>query len=92
MTDINIQLISCEKCEEEFNQEHKIPLILPCGHTICRKCIESIMSKLGYVRCPIDAKRHYNDIKHFPKNLNLISLIEKHSKDWIDRSNIIFII
>jgi hypothetical protein len=45
--------IECPICLEEYGEETKVPLLLPCGHTLCNSCISTITPSFGSILCPI---------------------------------------
>ena len=47
--------LCCEICQGLFDTYMNIPKVLPCGHTICSKCIDRMKNK-EIVRCPFDRK------------------------------------
>lgn len=49
-------IFECSICCELFN-EVRVPMMLPCGHSICAFCIASITSPDGSLQCPIDKVR-----------------------------------
>ena len=44
--------ITCCICEEVYNVLEKKPLVLPCGHTFCRSCLQQLKSRNDEI-CPI---------------------------------------
>lgn len=37
-------VITCDRCKEQFDENDRIPTILPdCGHTICGMCVYDII-------------------------------------------------
>ncbi len=88
----------CENCKETFNLSTKMPYLLPCGHTLCRFCLENIWEKQKKVKCPFDQVEHMNHIDSLPRNEILVDIIKHYSglkKTRAERSkiknNIIFI-
>ena len=77
--------MECELCLNPWNSDFRIPKILPCGHTLCLKCLYGIMDKRkkeDIFKCPsckreIDSIKNKKDIINLPKNNQLLSLIEK---------------
>ena len=52
----------CPNCNSKFDQGLKTPLTLPCGHIICKDCINHSLKLV----CPIDKKSFNNDIASLP--------------------------
>lgn len=48
---IDDSLVLCELCFETYNAEERKPLVLNCGHTYCKECINKIM-KSNPKLCP----------------------------------------
>ena len=77
--------MECELCSSQWNLDCKIPKILPCGHTFCLKCLYGIMEKHNKeepFKCPnckreIEMLKTKKDINSLPKNIQLISLLDK---------------
>ena len=47
--------LACGICEETFNNDNKLPKILPkCGHTICTECLLNIKDNSSVYICDID--------------------------------------
>ena len=77
--------MECELCLNSWNSDYRIPKILPCGHTFCLRCLYNIIDKHKkeeIFRCPnckreIDAIKCKKDILKLPKNVQLLSLIDK---------------
>lgn len=43
------ELFDCDICYEQFDETGShVPLVLPCGHTLCRQCVESLKTHV----CP----------------------------------------
>lgn len=65
------QLLSCQVCFEEFeeNGEH-VPRILPCSHTLCHKCVGQMIQQ-NKIECPECREKHETKKeiqKSFPQN------------------------
>ena len=62
----------CENCNNLFDAKNNLPHILPCGHTICEKCLNSIDYKDDKLECPIDSHIYEIEKEKIPKNEMLI--------------------
>ena len=74
----------CNFCQEEYNLSKKNPRMLTkCGHSICEECLlKKINEKIDF-NCPFDyvvISPQYNLIDDFPKNLELMEIIEYENK------------
>jgi hypothetical protein len=72
--------LCCEICQGLFDCYQNIPKVLPCGHTICLKCIERMRNK-EIARCPFDRKILDFDDDRLMNNYYIISLIEGSVKE-----------
>jgi len=72
--------IPCENCSEILDSDKRNPMVLPCGHTICKTCLADIWRRLAYIKCPIDAKKHFSKLEDFPTNFLVQKLINNDIK------------
>lgn len=70
--------MECEVCTENFDSVEKKPVVLECGHTICKECIEGIIRTNPY--CPFDRKRIVKTLSDLSINYSLIEMIEKFNQ------------
>jgi len=52
------QILTCLTCTEEYNKESTQPIVLPCGHTFCSKCMIEFGKKCptcraGFQNCQV---------------------------------------
>ena len=73
------QELQCSICHEMF----KDPRMLPCQHTFCLECLESVskLTKDGKTMdCSLCKRTHdlpiQNDVKGFPENMLMKSLLD----------------
>ena len=81
---------NCSICNQMYNND-RIPLILiSCGHTYCRECLDSLLNEKNEINCP-ECKQITNiaesPIKSLPKNRGLLDLILYNEQ--ISKSNIL---
>lgn len=67
----------CDNCAKNFNLGLNLPHILPCGHTICKACLDEIWNKSYNIKCPLDNLEKLGSIKKIPKNEYIISQLRK---------------
>ncbi len=75
-------LNNCSVCLDEYDLENHIPRILPCHHSVCEICLESIMcQRWNLVDCPRCRQCHLVDpesgISSFKQNQYILEFIEK---------------
>ena len=44
-------ILECDICREQFTEYTHRPLSLPCGHTLCKMCVDALPFPL---KCPTD--------------------------------------
>ena len=60
------EMLACPVCFEDYQTSgNQVPRIFPCSHTICQKCVESIISGTEFV-CPICRKKFETEIGTMP--------------------------
>lgn len=65
----------CSGCVIQFNLKNRKPILLPCGHTFCLKCIYK-MKKEGMIKCFID-KKIYDNQTNYPLNSSKMEILKK---------------
>ena len=72
MAEGGVNFTDCSICLETF----KTPRILPCGHTLCTECLESLMTaEISQRSCPECRKAiPTQGIEEFPVNYALTSV------------------
>ncbi|XP_041372541.1 tripartite motif containing 13-like [Gigantopelta aegis] len=71
LLEIRDDFVTCEICLEYFDNQDKSPRILPCFHSFCCRCLESIWEKSPTgVRCP-NCRQADTSKKHNNMNLDL---------------------
>jgi B-box zinc finger/Zinc finger, C3HC4 type (RING finger) len=71
--------LCCAICEENYEPGTRDPLMLPCGHTYCSKCLKNlIMSSTLF--CPEDRQPiNISSVSDLPKNFSLLRMLNKNS-------------
>ena len=51
------QMIECPVCLDKFDKFQRLPLVLICGHTVCKLCTLDLVNRVsGEITCPLDRK------------------------------------
>lgn len=69
------EFLSCPICRHEFAANHKPPISLGCGHTICKTCLTTLHRK----QCPFDQTLITVELEHLPINGALLQLVSPTS-------------
>ncbi|KAL5003986.1 hypothetical protein ScPMuIL_017442 [Solemya velum] len=67
--DLKEEFLVCDVCKDEFDEDDRIPRVIPCLHTFCQRCIEAVV-KDRVLKCPTCRVKHVvpgNDVRNFPK-------------------------
>lgn len=67
--------MECGVCLEEFDEKEKQPIMLECGHTLCKECVESIYNMTKH--CPIDRQEFKRPLEELKPNYALLEVLEK---------------
>ncbi|CAL4110113.1 unnamed protein product, partial [Meganyctiphanes norvegica] len=68
----------CCVCFEGYNEEHHRPLVLPCGYTLCKACVNSV----AVIRCPICRKNHTIKREELSTNYVVIELLRASGNNY----------
>ena len=63
----------CPACSECFDLKERLPICLPCGHSICQLCIPNHRSHT-YLTCPLDYNTFDTTTSILPVNYLLIQI------------------
>lgn len=85
-----MEIIKCRNCSVIFNNQTHVPLILPCGDSICKKCVESSFKGLSYVKCPYDNQKFFQELNNYPINFIALEFVGNYLRDMKRQSKIIF--
>ena len=84
-------LSDCQMCHLKFNTDTRVPRILPCYHTLCHQCIQSLLDEAGHhIKCPICDRQHEvpctRDAEAFPVNedkLEVVRLLQQREEQYV---------
>ena len=79
----------CDNCGKNFNLGMNLPYFLPCGHTMCKICLDNIWEKNFNIKCPLDNYEKLGHIKYIKKNEYIISLLKRDDQTITERSNLL---
>ncbi|OMJ72053.1 hypothetical protein SteCoe_29584 [Stentor coeruleus] len=82
-------VIECIVCLEHYNSFEKLPLILTCGHTLCKECILRMNSGCLSIKCPIDRKIETKNSKQLTVNYAILQILNLHRSGIPSRENCI---
>ncbi|KAF1747128.1 hypothetical protein GCK72_023588 [Caenorhabditis remanei] len=72
---------SCDICTLKFSEDdmNRIPLVLSCGHTLCRGCCQTLKDRSfnRTVSCPTDRSVTRGDVSKFIRNFCLINYLRE---------------
>ena len=61
--------IKCPNCKRKFEDNKNYPIILNCGHTICKTWLLGILNINSNKKCPFDkSDLHSNNINEYKIN------------------------
>lgn len=84
----SLSSFKCEKCNQFFDNDKKIPRVIPCGHTLCLYCLNSIWKSYYSIKCPFDSEKFYDDLSTYPVNwtiVDYINLLIKTDKEYLQQ-------
>ena len=83
--------MECPICLNEWNSGTCIPKMIPCGHSLCNKCLTALFvpfvspQKGGSVQCPTCMESHTlksaSALEKLIKNFTLLSLVESRKNE-----------
>lgn len=84
-------ILTCERCEEKFNEETRAPVILPdCGHTFCEYCIADLLSDFDKFCPACNTEIKTTDPSKYIKNHKILALLKKENPDLLDPDNYVY--
>lgn len=75
-----MESIECPVCTEAFNRGNRIPLVLLCGHSICKKCTMELIDYKKAILCPLDRKLDNRPMNQISFSYTILELIDHVSK------------
>lgn len=78
------KIFTCSVCQTNYDDHKKAPIILSCGHTLCKTCINNIPQKVcPYCKVPIQTNLIKNheliNLMHQAQTINLCPVHEKEA-------------
>lgn len=85
ITELERRYLECNICSELFDEDKRVPRLLPCQHSFCSKCLKRLGHRKDTIKCP-SCNAVYNVKKNgpsdFPKDntrRDLTSFLQTHS-------------
>jgi len=48
-----LQVPECSICSEAYDTKIRVPIVLWCGHTLCKECLDKLLVNKN-IECPFD--------------------------------------
>ena len=75
------EYITCGICFEEYDNLKSQPIILNCGHTICKTCLFGILNTHSNKKCPFDKGNLFsNNINEYKINTPILEIVLEYKK------------
>ena len=71
-----MESFECPVCSESFNRHMRIPLVLLCGHSVCKKCVLELVEVKKTLSCPLDRKIDTRMINQISFSYTILELID----------------
>lgn len=65
ITDLERRYLECIICTELFDEDDRLPRVLPCHHSFCSICLKKLGHRKDTIKCPT-CNRVHNVRKHYP--------------------------
>ena len=80
--------MECQICYETFDSRNFLPKILiKCGHSLCRICLDRLSYKSNIISCPIcRGKSRIIKKEYIPTNFSLLEVIDHYKYNQKSRS------
>jgi hypothetical protein len=74
-------VLTCNICFERYDEDARVPLILKCGHTVCKECAKQLACEFLDKKCPFDKTYlDYRNVDTLKKNFSVLDLLEAAQK------------
>ena len=83
--------IKCPNCKSKFEDNKNYPIILNCGHTICKNCLPNVQT-LNSTECPID-KVQTEDTNNLKENkiiIRILSILKLRTMNYLSLTKLSF--
>lgn len=78
----------CSVCQNRYNEEERVPLLLQCGHGFCKECLSKMFSSSSDTSLSCPRCRHItlvgNSVTALRKNFAVLSLINNNTTNGFD--------
>ena len=84
LTNDLLDCVSCSVCMEHYDNNTHVPQILPCQHTFCKDCLDSLVSwdRLhAEVPCPVCRREHRVPSTGFTTNRAVLDMVDSLKKN-----------
>ena len=73
-----IRRLECKVCFLPYDSQENRPKLLPCGHSLCKECLVSMLSRnRSFIECPIDRREHsLSSVEVCPDNYDLLEALQ----------------
>lgn len=71
-----MESFECPVCSESFNRHQRMPLVLLCGHSVCKKCVLELIDIKKMLICPLDRKIDNRPINQISFSYTILELID----------------
>lgn len=85
ITELERRYLECSICTEVFDENERVPRLLPCHHPFCSECLKRLGGRKNQIKCPTCNAVHKvkkNGPIDFPKDntrRDLTSFLQTHS-------------
>ena len=73
--------LTCGICMEQYDRKKHVPKLLPCEHTFCLDCLNSIQVPRRQMECPVCRCKHSVPQKGFVTNRTVLDIVDALQQD-----------